>query len=114
MLLAIYLYDAVLVCAHVVVLYCSSAELSGGPVVYIYIQVHIDKYIPQGGRIACVIVFLKVFLFIFIYYPTAQAATCCLWGIVHYLWKVDAVMQGAYHGWRQSPHNYAADNNILM
>ena len=58
MLLAIYLYDAVLVCAHIVVLvlYCSSAELSGGPAVYM--QVHIDKYSPQGGRIVCATVVL--------------------------------------------------------
>jgi len=29
-------------------------------------------------------------------------------------WRLDAAMQEAYHGWRQSPHNYAAHNNISM
>ena len=31
-----------------------------------------------------------------------------------YIWRVGAVTQGAYHGCRQSPHNYAAHNNTLM
>ena len=29
-------------------------------------------------------------------------------------WMVDAVMQGVYHGRRQSPHNYAAPDTILL
>ena len=31
-----------------------------------------------------------------------------------YIWRVGAVTQGAYHGWRQSPHNYAVHNDTLM
>ena len=53
-------------------------------------------------------------VWLFLLLPCQWAATCCLEGIHPHFWRVDAVMLGAYHAWRQSPHNYAVHSNILM
>ena len=50
----------------------------------------------------------------FYYNPTTWAATPHLRRIYPHFWRVDAVMQGACHGWRSSAHNYTVNNNMVM
>ena len=45
---------------------------------------------------------------------TTWAATHCLQQIYFHFWRVDAVMLGACHGWRQSPRNCTAQSNIVI
>lgn len=49
-------------------------------------------------------------------YPATWAATHHLWRIYLHFGRVHAasVIQGAYHDWSYSPHNYAAQSYVLM
>ena len=38
----------------------------------------------------------------------------CLWRIYFHFWRVGAVMQRAYAGWRQSSHNHVAHNDSFV
>ena len=48
------------------------------------------------------------------YYPATWAAGCDVCRIYLHVQRVDAVVQGDYHGWRQWKPNYTAHNYILM
>ena len=66
-------------------------------------QLYIDKYIPWTFPCYC-----------FYYNPTTWAATHHLRKIYPNFWRVDAIMQGACHGWRSSTHSYTVNNNMVM
>ena len=49
----------------------------------------------------------------FLYYPAIWAATHQFQKIYLHFWRVEGVIQGAYHGWRQSPHNCGVHDTFL-
>ena len=84
-------------------LYHSSAECSGGHSVYATVR----WQVRSTGWEDCV-------CDRFVLPHHVGSHTSSLDDLFQFVWRADAVTLGAYHSWRQSPHNCAVHNNILM
>ena len=62
---------------------------------------HMQLFINQ-----CILSFGERIAYVIFYYTTIWVATRRLQRIYLHFWRVDALMRGAYHGWRYFPQNY--------
>ena len=102
-------------CAHIFVVdmgFPNWTQHSEGYLVYAIVH---WQMCSLGWEGLCVTTKKKIYIYILllITLPHGQLHTV-FGGFSYILWKVDAVTQGTYHGWRWSPQNYAAHNNFLM
>ena len=71
-----------------------------------YMQLSVDKHAPLGERTVCVCFPITL--------PHGQPHAIFGSFICVQFWRVDAVMQGVYHGLKTVPHDYTVHNDILI